>query len=79
MPGTILYIPAHECIRNSKCEFFKIRKKLRSEVKMKRFVLPLLLSIMFGIFFPFASLPRTLGRYNPYTGSVKGNIDPLHT
>ena len=48
---------------------------------MKRFILPLLLllSFLFGIFFPAASFAEGDRRITIlYTGSVKGNIDPLN-
>ena len=44
---------------------------------MKRLLLPLLLSLLFGIFLPlvsFAAGNRTITIL--YTGSVKGTIDP---
>ena len=44
---------------------------------MKRFVIPLLVSFLFGAFFPvvsFAGGDRTVTIL--YTGSVKGTIDP---
>jgi hypothetical protein len=45
---------------------------------MKRFILPLLLlSLLFGIFFPAASFAEGDKSITIlYTGSVKGNIDP---
>lgn len=47
---------------------------------MKRFILPLLFSIMLGIFFPFASFAEDVRTVTIlYTGSVKGNIDPCTT
>jgi hypothetical protein len=45
-------------------------------VKMKRFILPLLLSFLFGIFIPVASFAEDNGTITLlYTGSVKGTID----
>ena len=44
---------------------------------MKRFILPLLMSFLFGIFLPLASFAegnRTVTLL--FTGSVKGTIDP---
>ena len=44
---------------------------------MKRFILPLLLSFLFGIFFPvgsFAEGNRSITILA--TGSVRGNVDP---
>jgi 4-hydroxybenzoate polyprenyltransferase len=52
------------------------------EVQMKRFILPLLLllSLLFGIFFPAASFAEGDKSITIlYTGFVKGNIDPLAT
>jgi len=44
---------------------------------MKRFVLSLLLSCLFGIFFPVASFAEgNRGITILYTGFVKGNVDP---
>ena len=44
---------------------------------MKRFILPLLLSFLFGIFFPVASFAEGNRSITIlYTGSVKGTIDP---
>jgi len=47
---------------------------------MKRFIFPLLLSFLFGIFSPvvsFAADARTITIL--YTGSVKGSVDPCPT
>jgi 5'-nucleotidase / UDP-sugar diphosphatase len=47
---------------------------------MKRFILPLLLSFLFGIFFPVASFAEDNRSITILaTGSVKGNIDPATT
>jgi hypothetical protein len=44
---------------------------------MKRFLFPLLLSLLFGISFPLASLAGDAKTITIlYTGSVKGTIDP---
>jgi len=53
------------------------RLKISQEVQMKRFILPLLMSFLFGIFLPLASFAegnRTVTIL--FTGSVKGTIDP---
>jgi hypothetical protein len=51
--------------------------KILREVRMKRFILLLLLSFLFGIFFPAASFAEDNRSITIlYTGSVKGNIDP---
>jgi hypothetical protein len=45
--------------------------------QMKRFILPLLLSFLFGIFFPVASFAEGNRSITIlYTGFVIGNIDP---
>jgi hypothetical protein len=47
---------------------------------MKRFILPLLLLFLFGIFSPVASLAEGNRSITIlYTGSVKGNVDPCVT
>jgi len=44
---------------------------------MKRFLFPLLLSLMLGIFFPLASFAGGARAVTIlYTGSVKGTLDP---
>lgn len=47
---------------------------------MKRFLFPLLLTLLFGIFFPLASFAAGNRAVTIlYTGSVKGAIDPCAT
>ena len=51
--------------------------KILQEVQMKRFILPLMLTFLFGIFFPVASFAEGNRSITIlYTGSVKGNVDP---
>ena len=40
MHYAIIYISANECIRNSKCEFFKIRKRLRDATRLLLLKMP---------------------------------------
>jgi hypothetical protein len=52
--------------------------KILQEMKMKRFILPLLL--LFGIFLPVASFAEGSRSITIlYTGSVRGTIDPCVT
>jgi len=54
--------------------------KILQEVQMKRFILPLLLSFLFGIILPvaaFAEGSRSITIL--YTGSVRGTIDPCNS
>jgi len=47
---------------------------------MKRFVISLLACFLFGIFFPAASFAGGSKSVTIlYTGSVTGNIEPIHT
>jgi hypothetical protein len=47
---------------------------------MKRFIFPLLLSFLFGIFFPVASFAEGSRSITIlYTGFVMGNVDPCVT
>jgi hypothetical protein len=50
------------------------------EVKMKRFILPLVLSLLTGtLFSAFSFAGESRGITILYTGAVKGNIEPCKT
>jgi hypothetical protein len=54
--------------------------KMLHWVQKKRFVIPLLASFLFGMFFPVASFAEGSKSITIlYTGSVRGNIEPIQT